>query len=119
MKKNESIITMLAEIEARRKQVLEVIASKITSLPDNENIHRLSKNTFALSINNLSGGLNLDPTHYDFKMQYRCIALAIQKATDPLSCLNEIIVSRKVKNTFHGGVIKLHEEVLKHIKTIL
>lgn len=98
--------------------IREDIKSQITSLPDNEDITKLSDNAFTMSSANLSTE-DFSPIFYDFKYQYSKINELLDSIS-PLSIMNRL--DRAIKDKFimvNNQRVKLNPKVREYLKQLI
>lgn len=114
MSKLNNITEALEQINRLKKEV----ANLILSLPDNNNIHRVSNKCFIISTNKLDGNI-ICPHYYDFKYQYEMISEYTESSTP------EHVISN-LSNIISTGILrtksiryKLNPTVIENLKTIV
>lgn len=106
------------ELYGKVSSIREEIKSQITSLPDNEDITKLSDNAFTMSSANLSTE-DFSPIFYDFKYQYSKINELLDSIS-PLSIINRL--DRAVKDKFimvNNQRVKLNPKVREYLKQLI
>lgn len=91
------------------------IGNEIQRLPDNPDITLLGKNCFTISTSKMAMDLSLSPETYDFRMQYKALAELVGR------CLpeNVMTVLNQTLNAGRIGMIRLHPQVIAHVRGIM
>src|ERR1019366_8576908 len=94
----------------KSRQLLDVLAKEIESLPDNSRITRLEGHDNCFTIRSKDLGANWAPKHHDFKEQYREIVDLLKK-TQPhlvIEKLEEIIRAGRIPPDRRAQYTMLH-----------
>lgn len=110
----------IKELGERLEEIRRVIKEKISSLPGNPRINRLSDspNCFVMQSKDLENSWS--PEYHDFKIQYERIIQEINKAGafNVINRLREITQSGNVKG-LRGHSLRLHPDVVEHLNKLL
>ena len=68
----------ISNITKQIEEIKKNIIKEINNFEQNPKIKPLSKNCFTINLKDLSGGLNLSPFHYNYKLQYEYIGEVIK-----------------------------------------
>ena len=107
------------------------LKGKVLQLPQNPNINVINDNCYTINFSQLKDGLNLSPTRYDFKYQYKAIAKVIE--SKPIEKLTEhlktIIKDRGIKRYVNmtnkmvcssfGYTLKIDDEVAYNLYLLI
>lgn len=101
-------------------QIKEELTYIILTLPDNNNITRLSDQCFVMSSANLSNDLCLTPEYYDFKRQYKLIVKIIEECS--IERIQSLMsdITRKGSVHYPSGIYhRFHPNVIKQVNLLL
>ena len=99
-------------------RIKAMIMAKVSSLPDNPKINRISPNCFTIKSSDL--GDNWTPTHHDFKKQYSLIydKLKTKSLDKIIPYITDLAKTGKLKIS-EGYTQNLHDEVRKYLKELI
>ena len=115
----ESTVEKISEIERIKMELVGKLAAMIKELPQNKEVKHLSNGAFSVKLSTIanSGGI-LSPEFYDFKFQYNAISEKLLESENPVKKKKKIILEKKLLMK-RGCVIKVNEEVIENLKTVL
>lgn len=112
-------LSSISDIEKIKMELVGKLATMIKALPQNAEINHLHNGAFSVKLSTIanSGGI-LSPEFYDFKFQYNAISEKLLESENPVGLIQKIILEKKLLMK-KGGVMKINEQVIENLKTIL
>lgn len=114
-----TVQSSISDIEKIKMELVGKLATMIKALPQNAEINHLHNGAFSVKLSTIanSGGI-LSPEFYDFKFQYNAISEKLLESENPVGLIQKIILEKKLLMK-RGCVIKVNEEVIENLKTVL